>query len=288
MNPDAPSYPQSFDEWSIWNEANVRALYRRIDVALGRKREFKQRELAEALDVKEQELSGWKNPKTPWHEIGESRFHRALIWLNHNNLLFDSAPHAVETSDEVYKGAARFFNVTKQGQDLAIKYVAGRYIAYRYSNYLGGEYVLRGFMDIDFVKEDGVLKATELFSVQQELGVHKTYSREGYFFYRDNSSVIASRKRNSNDTQIIFIKTISPSPPHIKDDGVTVENMEGVILDWQENEVYTTRVAFVRLKNQIVPNDNNKAILSGELPPAVRNMLTKTITPVNDYLFRFL
>lgn len=287
METDAKAtYPESFDRWCVWSEENVRALYRRLDELRQTKR-LLQKQLVGVINVTEQTLAGWKNANSKWTEINEERFQKALVHLYNRGLLFDGPVDVPESTDAFYKGALRLFNVTKTGFDLAAKYVAGDYTAYRYSNYLGGEYILRGHMHIDHVLEEGVIKTTEIFKVQKSEGVaqvERVFSRQGYLFYRDNASIIVSRKENSNDIQMIFIKTMSPGPPHIRDEKSCVQTMEGVIVDSQENDIYTTRIAFVRALRD---DGAAAAVKPNELTADIRNMLSKGITQVNDYLLRY-
>jgi hypothetical protein len=124
--------------------------------------------------------------------------------------------------------------------------LAGTYAVYRWSHSLRGKYILRGTISI-IPGPDGTVDTEEHYSTAEAEDQKEAtqFYRSGFFIYRENASLMFSRKSGIRDVQTVHVKKIEFSSTRGGDGKLSW--MLGWIVDWENVDLYVTQIAILNI-----------------------------------------
>jgi len=219
-------------------------------------------------DIDAGDFSRWLSSKKPGG-IGEEKYLRLVSFLaEENRLPVRSAGSSAHDAFE-YAGIAAFLNAEPaRTADIAAHY-SGHYEVFRYSNHKPG-LILRGALEIAAFPNNRGIKTSEKYQIIIELP-RASWSRIGYLLPRgERELMMVSKKPGTVEVQIIYWR----SPIRVPQNNTPGEavNMDGVLVDWQGDKLYSTRI-YARKLNKPLAESQIHEMLPSKVASNIREIL---------------
>jgi hypothetical protein len=237
---------RSLEEWKMYDETTVNALIAHLRKIEG---QVSQKTLASKAAATEPRMSRWLNRKTQWNAIDCIAYGKIVDFLDAERLL----PGIRDRRRTEYAGLAEFYGQTSENVDAIRKNSCGHYAVYRWSN-AKRRSILRGWLFIDLDPDSGIVTTREEYRARFAHN-ERHWPRTGYFVGRGTRGyVVASRKTDSNEVQLMYLRNPTPRRTGGPDDKETAEFV-GIICDMQDSEIYYTPVIIEKIKEKLCERD---------------------------------
>ena len=247
-----------------------------------------QKQIVDATGIEKTRFSRWINGHTSWRAIGRSDYEKLIDYMDRQNLFAEIVhkPRDFPSMEALaFHGMANFFKVGDADIARARRKLVGHYEGYRFSYYAAPD-ILLGSMEISYDAEAHCLKSVEHYRIPEKTLGHDcpeiNFRRDGFIWpTRLNMFMMISEKTKGNDIQVMYINKALMNA--ISSDEGDMSAAEGIVLDWQGQDFYMTKI-FLRKRHTPLPVSDIRLLRESEVPGPILSKLKEPFAGPHNFL----